>query len=130
MPEIISDNEIFSNFKTAIDFTFFFSSRTAFKFLFASLVLSCWLVVVITRIYIFHLLQYFTLNSKGEIKSEDNCLDFNGYDLYLRECDNLGQNQKWEHKVNELISYYKKNLTGMLCYFQQALLYFRASRKE
>ena len=87
-------------------------------------------MVVITRIYIFHLLQYFTLNSKGEIKSEDNCLDFNGYDLYLRECDNLGQNQKWEYKVNELISYYKKNLTGMLCYCQQAVLYSRASRKE
>ncbi|XP_028408753.1 polypeptide N-acetylgalactosaminyltransferase 13-like isoform X2 [Dendronephthya gigantea] len=46
--------------------------------------------------------QYFTLNSKGELKSEDNCLDFNGYDLYLRECDDLGQNQKWEYKDSKV----------------------------
>ena len=52
---------------------------------------------------IFFLFQYFVMNSKGEIKSEDNCLDFNGYDLYLRECDNLGQNQKWEYKVRKII---------------------------
>lgn len=43
--------------------------------------------------------QYFVLTSKGELKSEDNCLDYNGYDLYLRECDGLMQNQKWEYKV-------------------------------
>ena len=43
------------------------------------------------------------MNSNGEFKSEDNCLDFNGYDLYLRECDNLGQNQKWEYKVRKII---------------------------
>ena len=45
------------------------------------------------------LLQYFVLTSKGELKSEDNCLDYNGYDLYLRECDGVQQNQKWEYKV-------------------------------
>ncbi|KAK3753715.1 hypothetical protein QZH41_013805 [Actinostola sp. cb2023] len=39
--------------------------------------------------------QYFVLTSKGEIKSEDNCLDYNGSDLNLRECDGLKQNQKW-----------------------------------
>ena len=43
--------------------------------------------------------QYFVLTSKGELKSEDNCLDYNGYDLYLRECDGLQQNQKWVYKV-------------------------------
>lgn len=42
--------------------------------------------------------QFFIFNSKGEIKSEDNCLDFNRYDLYFRECDDLGLNQKWEYK--------------------------------
>jgi len=36
------------------------------------------------------------------MKSEDNCLDYNGYDLYLRECDGLMQNQKWEYKGNTL----------------------------
>lgn len=33
------------------------------------------------------------------MKSEDNCLDYNGYDLYLRECDGLKQNQRWAYKV-------------------------------
>jgi len=46
--------------------------------------------------------QYFVLTSKRELKSEDNCLDYNGYDLYLRECDGLLQNQKWEYKDNTL----------------------------
>lgn len=46
--------------------------------------------------------QYFTLNSKGELKTEDNCLDYNGHDLYIRECDNLGQNQKWVYKDNTI----------------------------
>lgn len=48
---------------------------------------------------LFSLLQYFVLTSKGELKSEDNCLDYNGSDLYLRECDGLKQNQKWLYKV-------------------------------
>lgn len=26
-------------------------------------------------------------------------MDYNGYDLYLRECDGLQQNQKWVYKV-------------------------------
>eukprot|EP00794_Sanderia_malayensis_P003432 gene3432-3925_t len=39
--------------------------------------------------------QYFTFNGKGELRSEDNCVDYNGHDLYIRECDNLGLNQKW-----------------------------------
>lgn len=46
--------------------------------------------------------QYFVLTSKGELKSEDNCLDYNGYDLYLKECDGLKQNQKWEYKKTVL----------------------------
>lgn len=41
------------------------------------------------------------LTSKGEIKSEDNCVDFNGIDLYLRECDGLDNNQKWVIKVTD-----------------------------
>ena len=57
------------------------------------------LIYLRITVFLFFFFKYFTLNSKGEIKSEDNCLDFNGYDLYLRECDNLGQNQKWEYKV-------------------------------
>ena len=60
--------------------------------------------------WLFLFLQYFTLNSKGEIKSEDNCLDFNGYDLYLRECDNLGQNQAWEYKVIGIFRIIKTHL--------------------
>ena len=52
--------------------------------------------------FIYFLCQYFVLTSKGELKSEDNCLDYNGYDLYLRECDGLLQNQKWEYKVHIL----------------------------
>lgn len=52
--------------------------------------------------FIYFLCQYFVLTSKGELKSEDNCLDYNGYDLYLRECDGLLQNQKWEYKVHVL----------------------------
>ncbi|XP_048579624.1 polypeptide N-acetylgalactosaminyltransferase 13 isoform X2 [Nematostella vectensis] len=46
--------------------------------------------------------QYFVMTSKGEIKSEDNCLDFNGHDLYLRECDGLELNQKWQLKDNSI----------------------------
>jgi len=41
--------------------------------------------------------QYFTLNSKGELKSEDNCLDYNGHDLQIKECDGLRQNQRWSY---------------------------------
>ena len=48
-------------------------------------------------------LQYFTFNSRGELRSEDNCVDYNGHDLYLRECDNLGLNQKWVYKVGAMI---------------------------
>lgn len=44
--------------------------------------------------------QYFTYNRKGQIKSEDNCIDYNGHDLTLRDCDNLGLNQKWIYKDN------------------------------
>lgn len=46
--------------------------------------------------------QYFTLNSKGELKSEDNCLDYNGHDLYIRDCDSLGLNQKWSYENNRI----------------------------
>ena len=45
------------------------------------------------------------MTSKGELKSEDNCIDFNGHDLYLRECDGLDRNQKWVIKVTEKISF-------------------------
>ena len=58
--------------------------------------------------------QYFVLTSKGELKSEDNCLDYNGYDLYLRECDGLQQNQKWVYKVR--ITRYQIPYS---CYIQQ-----------
>jgi len=46
--------------------------------------------------------QYFTYNSKGQIKSEDNCIDYNGHDLTLKDCDNLGLNQKWVYKGNTI----------------------------
>jgi len=48
--------------------------------------------------------QYFTLNSRGELRSEDNCVDYNGHDLYLRECDNLGLNQKWTLKNKQMMN--------------------------
>lgn len=48
--------------------------------------------------------QYFTFNGKGELRSEDNCVDYNGHDLYIRECDNLGLNQKWNYSNKRLVS--------------------------
>lgn len=46
------------------------------------------------------------LTSKGELKSEDNCLDYNKYGLTLKECDGLKENQKWLHKVRMLMDSY------------------------
>ncbi|XP_002167311.3 polypeptide N-acetylgalactosaminyltransferase 13 isoform X1 [Hydra vulgaris] len=48
--------------------------------------------------------QYYTYNNKGEIKAEDNCMDFNGHDLYIRECDGLGLNQKWTYKNQRILN--------------------------
>ena len=54
------------------------------------------------------------LTSKGELKSEDNCLDYNGYDLYLRDCDGLMQNQRWQYKAG-----IKLNFTQIENYFHE-----------
>ena len=43
--------------------------------------------------------QYFTLNKKGEIKSEDNCLNMKGNNLILEECDDTDESQRWIYKV-------------------------------
>ena len=76
-------------------------TTVSFEVLIARLSIRCHSVVVGNQniTFIYFLCQYFVLTSKGELKSEDNCLDYNGYDLYLRECDGLLQNQKWEYKV-------------------------------
>jgi len=49
------------------------------------------------------------------MKSEDNCLDYNGYDLYLRECDGLMQNQKWEYKVRASLAITARLHSSVLC---------------
>ncbi|XP_066928328.1 polypeptide N-acetylgalactosaminyltransferase 13-like isoform X2 [Clytia hemisphaerica] len=49
--------------------------------------------------------QYFTLNKKGEIKNEDNCLTINGPNLVLRECEERSRKgQRWAFKGNQIKS--------------------------
>ena len=43
--------------------------------------------------------QYFTFNSKGEIKNEDTCLNLKEGDLILSECEENDASQKWSFEV-------------------------------